>query len=426
MKNKAIVAILATLLLASITAIATPARAQPTDNMWINMDPPVAPPARSDVCMVYDSENEVVVLFGGGAYWTQRWNWFGDTWIYSVKTNTWTNMNPAVAPCPRTFHGMAYDSDNKVVVLFGGQDNSGTLLGDTWIYNVKTNTWTNMNPAVAPSPREANAMAYDSKNKKVVLHGLPSYYSAQAETWTYDVSTNTWTNMEPSTLPQTGYPANLEYDSANNVMVLLFYLDVWTYSLDTNTWTKREPATQPPLRWTGMDVLAYDSENGRMILFGGFQWYQWFDDTWAYNVKENTWTNLNPSVSPPGRGAHGIVYDSKNKVVVMFGGDSGWYDPGKLLSDTWIYIYYPDPKVSTQKLIETIRTWNLPKGTENSLTSKLQNAIQSLENGQQNAAINKLNAFINEVKAQSGKKLTNAQADALIAEAQRIINTIQG
>jgi len=65
-------------------------------------------------------------------------------------------------------------------------------------------------------------------------------------------------------------------------------------------------------------------------------------------------------------------------------------------------------------LIGTIKTWNLPKGTENSLTSKLQNAIQSLENEQQNAAINKLNAFINEVKAQRGKKLTNGQATSLV------------
>jgi len=79
-----------------------------------------------------------------------------------------------------------------------------------------------------------------------------------------------------------------------------------------------------------------------------------------------------------------------------------------------------------KSLIRTIVFWHLPKGTENSLTSKLQNAIQSLENGQQNAAINKLNAFINEVKAQRNKKLTNEQADMLIAEAQRIINTIQG
>lgn len=83
------------------------------------------------------------------------------------------------------------------------------------------------------------------------------------------------------------------------------------------------------------------------------------------------------------------------------------------------------PQASIQNLIGTIKTWNLPKGTENSLTSKLQNAIQSLDNGQQNAAISKLNAFINEVKAQRGKKLTSTQSDTLTSEAQRIIDIIQ-
>jgi len=333
-------------------------------------------------------------------------------------------MNPTDAPCARTFHGIAYDSDNKVVVLFGGVDNGGNLLGDTWTYNVKTNTWTNMNPTDAPYPRHGIAMAYDSKNKKVVLIGDKPWAGWVTETWTYDVTTNTWTKMEPSSMPPSA--ANLEYDSANNVMVMLSYLTVSTYSLETNTWiTKETPANQPSLRWHGVDAFAYDSENGLMILFSGYLWDTPPQDTWAYDVKENKWTNLNPSVMPPARGNHGLVYDSKNKVIVMFGGATT-PTSGPLLGDTWIYIYRPNPKGLTQKLIETIKTWNLPNGTENSLTSKLQNAIQSLENGQQNAAINKLNAFINEVKAQRNKKLTNAQADTLITEAQRIINAIQG
>jgi hypothetical protein len=80
---------------------------------------------------------------------------------------------------------------------------------------------------------------------------------------------------------------------------------------------------------------------------------------------------------------------------------------------------------SVQELITTIGDWNLPKGTENSLTNKLQNALQSIEKGQQNAAINQLKAFINEAQAQKNKKLTNVQADTLISEAQKIINLIK-
>jgi len=68
---------------------------------------------------------------------------------------------------------------------------------------------------------------------------------------------------------------------------------------------------------------------------------------------------------------------------------------------------------------------NLPSGIENSITSKLDNAIQSLENGQDNAAVNKIEAFIKQVEAQRGKKLTNEQADFLIEYAQAIIDNIE-
>ena len=79
---------------------------------------------------------------------------------------------------------------------------------------------------------------------------------------------------------------------------------------------------------------------------------------------------------------------------------------------------------ATQDLISDIEELNLPKGTENSLVSKLEAAINSLDKGQENAAINKLNAFINQVEAQRGKKITDEEADALIAEAERIIDSI--
>jgi hypothetical protein len=72
-------------------------------------------------------------------------------------------------------------------------------------------------------------------------------------------------------------------------------------------------------------------------------------------------------------------------------------------------------------LIKYIGNSNLPKGTEQSLTSNLYNAIKSLGKSQGDAAVNRLNIFINEVKALRGKKLTNEQADELVRAAQKII-----
>jgi len=78
------------------------------------------------------------------------------------------------------------------------------------------------------------------------------------------------------------------------------------------------------------------------------------------------------------------------------------------------------------ELIEVIETWNLYKGTENSLTSKLDRAIHLLKRGNENGAIHKLMDFIEEIEARRRKKLTDEQADYLILEAQRIIGLIKG
>jgi hypothetical protein len=78
----------------------------------------------------------------------------------------------------------------------------------------------------------------------------------------------------------------------------------------------------------------------------------------------------------------------------------------------------------TQRLIETIKSWNLDKGTEGSLVSKLKDALHLLDMGNENGAIHKLTDFIDQVEALRGKKLTNEQADYLVSEAQIIIELI--
>jgi YD repeat-containing protein len=59
--------------------------------------------------------------------------------------------------------------------------------------------------------------------------------------------------------------------------------------------------------------------------------------------------------------------------------------------------------------------------TTNSLLSKLDAAISGLADGKINSTINQLGAFTNEAQAQRGKKITEAAADDLIAQAQIVI-----
>ena len=74
-------------------------------------------------------------------------------------------------------------------------------------------------------------------------------------------------------------------------------------------------------------------------------------------------------------------------------------------------------------LIATVQSFNLAQGIQNSLDTKLQNVLSALNaavTGNAGGVCGQLSAFINETRAQSGKKLTVAQANQLIARADQI------
>ena len=82
-----------------------------------------------------------------------------------------------------------------------------------------------------------------------------------------------------------------------------------------------------------------------------------------------------------------------------------------------------------QLLIVDVVALNLQQGITNSLDSKLDAVVEALDDLNENnnvAAINALQAFINAVEAQRGIHIPEADADALIAKAQQAIALLGG
>jgi hypothetical protein len=73
--------------------------------------------------------------------------------------------------------------------------------------------------------------------------------------------------------------------------------------------------------------MAYDPVTAKMIVFGGYHIGQPLD-TWEFDGTD--WAHPSPSVTPPIRRLHSMVFDSGRGRVVMFGGYSA-----TLFSDTW-------------------------------------------------------------------------------------------
>ncbi|MFW9941593.1 MAG: LamG-like jellyroll fold domain-containing protein [Candidatus Thorarchaeota archaeon] len=118
---------------------------------------------------------------------------------------------------------------------------------------------------------------------------------------------------------------------------------------------------------------------------------------------------------------HDVPTTSQQNLLIgkhfSWGADYLFYEG--LIDD--IRIYNGALPTESVGLIYTLESIDIHHGILNSLWAKLNSALRSLSNGNTNAAINVLNAFINEVEAQQGKKISESDADDLIAKAQDLI-----
>ena len=84
----------------------------------------------------------------------------------------------------------------------------------------------------------------------------------------------------------------------------------------------------------------------------------------------------------------------------------------------------PPPPPTIADLVAEVTEGGLPRGTERSLLAKLKGAQRKLDADHLNGACGSLGAYINEVRAQSGKKLEAAYAEDLIVEATAVRDAV--
>ena len=270
----------------------------------------------------------------------------GDGQVTTRGTFRWTRRDGArSSPSARYDHAAAVDSARGVTVLFGG---FGTAefgaLGDTWELDADgwtlRHTYDPQRPDETPEPRQAAAMAYDSRRGVTVLFGGTdgAQQAALGDTWEFDGLS--WTRRQPARSPGARSDHALVYDSGRGVVVLFggtddddeALADTWEY--DGQTWTQRRPGRSPQALYR--HAMAYDAARGVTVLFGGefLDWEEWWfgatDETWEYDGQ--TWTQQHPAAAPSPRSAAAMSYDAIRQTVVLVGGETEDFD---VLGDTW-------------------------------------------------------------------------------------------
>jgi len=330
----------------------------PTEN-WLKLSPSSQPSKRARASMVY-LEQKNVLLFGGRGENNQQLN---DTWLFDGEN--WTSKETTSKPSSRYGAGIAYDKERKEVVLFGGGD---PVNKETWVFD-GTN-WTLKSPSSSPPPRRFPAMAYDEARKQVVLFGGygpyvneygEHYDDSLGDTWVWDG--NNWTQKTPAQSPSRRDVAGMAYDSKDKKIVLYGGSDPKGQALDDTwlwdgeKWTQATPAHSPAKRkWHAM---ALDFSQGRVILFGGWTYdggWKHKNDTWLWDGKD--WTLKSFTTSPSERSFASFSYAGDGKML-LFGGGMGDYGNSFIESETWFL---------TQKGYKSLGSYTSPSfGNENVL-----------------------------------------------------------
>ena len=178
--------------------------------VWKRLVTPTPVPSRADSAMTYDSDDDVMILYGGQSVGNPT----AETWLLCFRADPQSSGNSVGCPPARTYpdwirvapakgqpearfaHSLVYDSGHHLAVLFGGVNGTAKDPNDTWMYAPGTRAWTNVKPSGDnPASFRRPAMTYDSTRNRIVLYEGPAGKAADGTVgglYLYDAGANQW------------------------------------------------------------------------------------------------------------------------------------------------------------------------------------------------------------------------------------------
>lgn len=301
------------------------------DNTWVELGLPWR--GGHEIPAVFDAANHLLFKYGGCTDSTPRINIEGSKrpnegysnscWVVNTATGRWEMRRPRDVSFPKDrpangcSRNCAYDSNRKLIWMYGGISNGGGGgdQWDLWTYDGKADTfrqWHTKNRPRGGDDNGGDVFVHDSARDLLIMPRGPS-------TWVYDPAANGWEERKSAGgPPKPGHYSSMAFDPVSKCLI-------YPRAVPTgNRAAKFGPGT-PPGNWRPTEKKGYEEYE--------FQ-------TWSYDPDKNAWTRLKPKQSPDPAYRHrfGFTYDSKNKVMVLVGGSSDtWDSREENLTDVWTY-----------------------------------------------------------------------------------------
>jgi len=232
----------------------------------------------------------MLIVMGQGA------DFFNDVWAFDLDLETWTelkaNDRSAAAPRPRYGQSAALDTQGRVLISHGFSDQG--RFDDTWAFDLAAARWVNLTPASGPKPlkRCLHELIYEAIADRLLLFGgCSSGFGPcpQGDLWAFDLKTTTWTELIPSGVaPSARSNASLVYEATTQTLYLFggktdggANAETWSYDLDKNQWTQLEGQKAPSAR--SSQATGYDVQVRRALIFGGLTAAGSSADLWEWS-----------------------------------------------------------------------------------------------------------------------------------------------
>lgn len=246
------------------------------DHEWRQIEAS-GPDPRFGQAVALDRAKSNLLLFGGQSGDI----FYNDTWALDIAEETWSKLDAgdAIAPTPRYGLPGVIDGDGRFVVSHGFTFEG--RFDDTWSFDLSSTTWTEISPPAGedrPLKRCLHEMAWDEAGKRLILFGgCSSGFGPcpQGDLWVFDPSGGDWTQLQPSTGPSARSNPALAYDKRDRRLILIGGLsdsgytnDIWSGVLGTEefTWTLLNPGAGGPSPRASHDLVFARAD---MYLFGG-------------------------------------------------------------------------------------------------------------------------------------------------------------
>lgn len=267
---------------------------------------------------VYQPATGRIVKFGGsglGAVSSLTSEWDGDQWIdYPILGG----------PQGRQEQAMVALDDR--VLMFGGRNQSGTVLDELWEW--RDHTWKAL--SAAPAPRYGAMMFHDRVHDRVIVFGGNDASAVTTNTmWAWDGTQ--WSVLVPAHAPPARAFAMIAYHRVRDEAVMFGGEQTFFGTLQGDTWiwngTDWSDHTTPdgPTARSRLDG-AYHPLRKSIIMFSGHP--APIDETWEWTG--TAWRRIDVLTTVPARRNHITAYDAIRRQLVVHGGRIG----GQELTDT--------------------------------------------------------------------------------------------